>query len=420
MQIHTAASFRGKTFRNSSKNTSHMLRRGLVALTLAAAMTCAGAAAHAQTVNAKSFVTGTQYAGTDESPWPGSAIANAINKVAAPGQTVFVPAGVWLIDQPIVVTKSSFTLKGDQQKTVLRFVGDGRLFVNGGEAPTPGVTNVVISNFTMNTEAITADALAPIHVRNCSGCRASYNQFGDRPNGGAVAVLMFEGGSNGTVNLNSFTFSYVQINPLGGTPNSGFLISQNNFNNAAILTIGINASRITRNTMTNTASGGPVMIRVASPNGGMSSDMLVDYNSLDATLDPSKLNFAMIAGVPQDPGLKGTIKKFYVRNNTLRGSIAYINAQVAASSDQLDDCIQNCRDLADTYDFQVTGNTLDSRWTGSVVDVRGGTYGFVNGATVSKNTFVTPVSNAVHRVLRDDHSYNIKIGSNISAQAVIY
>jgi len=140
MTICSAASLHGRISRNITARLFDTLRVGLTALALTIALSSHAVAA--STINAKNFIGGAQYLGTDASPFPGSAIAAAINRVGTTGTTVFVPAGVWLIEQKIVVNKSSFTLKGDQGKSVLRFRGAGQLFINGGEASAPGVASV--------------------------------------------------------------------------------------------------------------------------------------------------------------------------------------------------------------------------------------------------------------------------------------
>ena len=78
-----------------------------------------------------------------------------------------------------------------------------------------------------------------------------------------------------------------------------------------------------------------------------------------------------------------------------------------------------CREVADLYDVRVRGNSAKALWGGVVVDLRGGTYGLVDGGRVYDNKLVSYRPGAVHRIRLDKHTSNVTIGRNPSAQQVV-
>jgi hypothetical protein len=368
-------------------------------------------------VDARRFAP-SSHAGTADDPWPGSAIEAAIASLAEPsGATVFLAEGIWRIDSQLVIGTNGFTLSGSNRAATIAFHGNGRLVVSSSNPHALPIESVTLTGLRVDAARLADGAPAPVNLRNCVECRVIDSYFGPRPDSGLIAVLLFEGGGTGDVSGNDFLDNYLQMNALGGTVNSGFLVSGNSFDSSGILVIGVSQISITGNTLTNRALGNFIGIRVAPPYGGVARNIRIERNTIDATVSDG--NGALISGLPQDPGGKGTLRSFYIRHNTLRGSTVNINAQVGAAGAPLEDCIANCRDISDIYDVRIRGNSAEAHWGGVVIDLRGGRYGVVNGGQVFGNKLLSRWPGAVHRIITDQNTSNVTIGTNPSAQPVV-
>src|SRR5260370_28407758 len=85
----------------------------------------------------------------------------------------------------------------------------------------------------------------PFHIFKTKGSSLTNCTVLSDPNTG-LAVVLFEGGANNQVIANSFGLNAVgggggdqlQLNPLGGTPNSGFLVQGNTLDIVGFYIIG--------------------------------------------------------------------------------------------------------------------------------------------------------------------------------------
>src|SRR5262249_13864689 len=150
------------------------------------------------------------------------------------------------------------------------------------------------------------------------------------PNGSIPAVF-FEGGVNDQFSGNTITAASpqggapLQLQTLGGTPNSGFVVSQNTFDSSNLLIIGLNNTKVTNNYFSNQTLGNTIEIMVCGPFTGTSQNITIDGNTLDATVGSA--NGAIISGIPNDPGGLSNINGFNITNNVLKGTRSLIAAQ---------------------------------------------------------------------------------------------
>ena len=136
---------------------------------------------------------------------------------------------------------------------------------------------------------------------------------------------------------------------------------------------------------------------------GSNSGLLIDYNVVDGAYVYGQ--GAAISGIPQDPGDAGTISNITIDHNTVRGGSAII-----AATDYYPEGVATSPDETQTYNIQITNNTLEGQTGGNAtIDVSGGDTGSVNGAVVSGNVFSPGPSNSI---TQDDHSYNVSVGNN--------
>src|SRR5262249_30763585 len=174
--------------------------------------------------------------------------------------------------------------------------------------------------------------------------------------------------------------SQIQLNPLGGTPNSGFVVSHNTFDSSGLLEIGLNNTHITDNYFDNQTLGNFIGILVCGPWTGASQNITIDGNTLDA-MSSTGWNGAVISGLENDPGGMSNINGFNITNNILKSTGSLIAVQTYTPEDNLADPA-----LGTKTNVTITGNQLSSLWGGSQIDIRGGTYGSVNNVTVESNT----------------------------------
>jgi len=363
-------------------------------------------AALAQTVYATSF-SPRPHAGTMADPWPGSAVTSAINSLPKSGGTVIVNDGVWLYDSQQRIGRGNFTLQGTSLAANLIFT-TGSLAIGTGA----NVYSVTISTLTIDQSRAALNAQA-IQLWDCNSCEVSDNFFYGHSND-SIAVLITFGGSSGRILRNTFTSrqaggNQLQINPFGltyapGNPtSSGFLISSNKLDSVGILLIGTSNIHVTNNYITNqTLRNFPAIFFTGAP-GIITSNLLIDYNTIDNT--PGGQG-AVLTGVEQDPGLAGVIQNITMDHNTLRATDSTIGANQYDSG-----CLAACSDLSQTYNIQITNNTLQSQDSPSIIDISGGGSGLVGGAWIDGNV-LSNTGGHQNQIRQDDHSHDISIGSN--------
>jgi hypothetical protein len=329
----------------------------------------------------------------------------AIKTLPRAGGTVIVDNGIWLFDSDQEVPRGNFTLQGSSLNAQLIFT-TGTLKI-GAEGT--NISNVKISVLMVDQSGADPNVLQAIQLWQCNGCVVSGNQFYGHSNG-SVAVLIAFGGSNGRIVRNHFVSraaggSQLQINPLGNplSSNSGFLVANNHFDSCGILLIGTNNIHVTQNGMVDQTLGNYLNLVWTAAAGGVTSGILIDYNVFDST---AGLNGMDVSGIPQDLGLRGTVKNITIDHNILRGSGPTIDA-----NDFDPACLATCSDLDQTFNIKITNNLLDSPSGGSVINISGGTFGLVNGAVVTGN--VMPNGAVVpNQILQDNHSLNVSISNN--------
>src|SRR5262249_41464485 len=158
----------------------------------------------------------------------------------ATGGTVTVADGVWKIDSLLQLNGvNNFNLVGQSLSAQLMFTGAGQMWFGGAS----GVSNATISTLTINANTLTSFDPA-MRFSNAQNVSFNNNQILGNQNGSIPAVL-FEGGSNNQILNNTITAgsgggSPLQLQTLGGTPNSGFVVSQNTFDSSGLVLLGLN------------------------------------------------------------------------------------------------------------------------------------------------------------------------------------
>jgi hypothetical protein len=373
----------------------------LVCATLLASTGCGGRsqAADGATVHAKGF-SAAPHAGTMSDPWPGSAITSAINSLPQTGGTVIVEDGIWLFNSNGRVSRGNFVLQGSSLNAQLIFTtGSLQIGAEGRD-----IFDVTISTVTVDQSGADMNAGQAIQLWQCNSCELSDSVLYGHSNGSQAVFITF-GGSDGRILRNKFISrsaggSQLQINPLSDSSNSGFLVANNELDSVNILIIGANNLHVTSNYMHNQTLANFIAIMFTSTTTP-SSGLLFDYNVIDATTGGGGQG-AVISGIPQDPGLAGIISNITIDHNTLSAS------PVIAAGAYDPDCVATCPDMSQTYNIQITNNSLQSSW-GSIIDMSGGNSGLVNGAFTDGNVFSKADHNAI---TKDNHSYNVRIGSN--------
>src|SRR5262249_26052522 len=241
----------------------------------------------------------------------------------ATGGTVMVADGVWNIDSLLQLNGvNNFNLVGQSLNAQLVFTGAGQMwFGSAGD----GIANATISTLTINATMAPQSAMRFSNAQNVS---FNNNQILGDQNGGIPAVF-FEGGSNNQFLNNTITAGLgggapLQLQALGGTPNSGFVVSQNTFDSSNLLLIGLNNTKVTNNYFSNRTLGNSIGILIAGPYGGTSQNITIDGNTLDASIGN---NGAIISGIPQDAGGTSNIDGFSITNNILKGTATLIAVQ---------------------------------------------------------------------------------------------
>jgi hypothetical protein len=369
----------------------------------------AGQAADGTTVHAKAF-SAAPHAGTMSDPWPGSAITSAINSLPQTGGTVIVDDGIWLFDSDQRVSHGNFVLQGSSLNAQLIFTtGTLKIGAEGTD-----IFDVTISTLTVDQSSADINALQAVQLWQCNSCELSDSVLYGHSNN-SVAVFITFGGSDGRILRNKFLSrsaggAQLQINPLVDSSNSGFLIANNELDSVEILIIGANNIHVTNNYMHNQTLRNFIAIAFVShsqPITTPTSNLLFDYNVIDSCLGECNQG-AVISGAPQDPGLSGVVTDITIDHNTLRGQ------PIIAANYFDSECLATCPDLPQTYNIQITNNLLEAEpaWGGcSIINVSGGASGSVNGAWIDGN-ILSCASGQRNMILQDNHSYNVRIGSN--------
>lgn len=351
------------------------------------------------TVDARTFSPDGPHAGTAADPWPAVAIQSAID-AAAPGDIVSVADGIWLVNSVLQVEKSNFTLQGESFAAEIRIVGDGQFWFSN-------ITGVTFKVLTWNCSGQnTASPRPGFRVSNGVNCVFTGNKVIGHANGGMPGTN-WEGGSGNRIQNSTFEGGAVggdntlQIQPLGGTADRDFVISDNVFRDTQLVAIGISDLQILRNTLT--TSFGMIAIMVCGKWDVGITNVLVDDNTVDA----GGANGATITGLPNDPGGASVIDGFTISNNRITGTFAAIHAQSMDGNNYLDNTL-----LGNTKkNVHIVGNTLTSAWGASGVNIRGGA-GFVDIVEVRNNTFVN-APGAVGHIDQDAHTTNVTISGNV-------
>jgi hypothetical protein len=353
------------------------------------------------TLDARQFSTVT-HAGTVSDPWPGSAILSALMALPATGGTVMVADGVWKIDSLLQLNGvNNFNLVGQSLNAQLMFTGAGQMWFGSAG----GVSNATISTLTINANTLTmASPQFAMRISNAQNFSFNNNQILGHQNN-SIPAVDFEGGSNNQFLNNTITAgpqggNALQLQALGGTPNSGFVISQNTFDSSGLLLIGLNNTEVTNNYFSNRTLGNNIGIDICGPWTGTSQNITIDGNTLDASIGT---NGAMISGIPQDPGGTSNIDGLFITNNILKGTGTLIAVQSRDPSNFTDNSLIG----SNKTNVTITGNQLSSLWVGSSIDIRGGA-GSVDNVLVQSNTLQN--SAGVQNVVREDaHTTNATI-----------
>src|SRR5262245_34075034 len=332
----------------------------------------------------------------------------------ATGGTVMVADGVWKIDSLLQLNGvNNFNLVGQSLNAQLMFTGAGQMWFGSAQGGIGGVSNATISTLTINANTLTmASPQSAMRISNAQNVSFNNNQILGHQNGSIPAVF-FEGGSNNQILNNTITAgpqggAPLQLQTLGGTPNSGFVVSQNTFDSSNLVLIGLNNTKVTNNYFSNRTLGNSIGIEIAGPYTGTSQNITIDGNTVDATVGSA--NGAIISGLPQDPGGTSNIDGFSITNNILKGTGSGIAVQSLDQSNFTDNSLIG----SNKTNVTITGNQLSSLWTGSSIDIRGGA-GSVDKVLVQSNTLQNSAG-AQNVITEDAHTTNATIlnqGANV-------
>jgi hypothetical protein len=320
----------------------------------------------------------------------------------ATGGTVTVADGVWKIDSPLQLNGvNNFNLVGQSLNAQLMFTGAGQMWFGSAA----GVSNATISTLTINASTLDPASPQPA-MRFDNAQNVSFNNnhiLGDQ--NGSLPAVFFEGGSNNQILNNTITSSQggspLQLNALGGTPSSGFVVSQNTFDSSNLLLIGLNNTKVTNNYFSNQTLGNYIGIFIVGPYAGTSQNITIDGNTLDGN------NGAVISGLPQDPGGTSNIDGFSITNNIIKGAGSLIALQSYDPGNFTDNTLIG----SNKTNVTITGNQLSS-FAGSTIDIRGGA-GSVDKVLVQSNTLqnLTGMQNVI---TEDADTTNATILNNIA------
>lgn len=347
-----------------------------------------------------------QHAGTEADPWPGQAIIDALKSLPSTGGTVWLADGIWLINSKLQLDGvNNFTLTGQSRNAQIMFKGTCELWIGGVNFG--GVSNATITKLTINAGTLAFSTPSAIRVSNARDCTFTDNQVLGHPSG-SIPAMWWEGGSNNKFIKNAFAGgaqggdSVLQVQPLGGTPNSGHLISENTFDSVALYIIGLSDSIISKNIFTNQALNNAIGIMICGEWAATSRNMTVDSNTVDAR----NQNDATISGLPNDPGGNSIIDGFVFTNNVVKGTKALIAAQSPDPKNYADNALTGNH----KSNVTISGNQMHAEWDGAVIDLRGG------GGTVDRvlveNNVLSNSANKPNVVKQDSGTTNVTIRNN--------
>jgi hypothetical protein len=359
-------------------------------------------------VDARDFSPDGLHAGTLADPWPGVAIKDAIDSLSSATGRVVVADGIWLFDAAaLTVDQNNWTLEGQSLDAVLRFTGTGQLWFGSASGGTGGVSDAAWKNLTIDATGLDAQSnQAALRFSNAQVFSFTDNKLLGHSNG-AVPAMFFEGGGNVEIMGNEFIApsggdSTLQIQSLGGTANSGFVVSENTWDSGELVVIGLNDVQVTNNHLHNATLGNSIGILVCGSFDGSVSNILVDSNIVDA----GGANGAVISGLPNDPGGLSIIDDFRITNNTIIGTGASIHCQSFDGNNYLDNTLLG----NEKTNVVITGNSLSSSFGGSGIDCRGGA-GKVDTVEVAFNTLTN--SDAIPSgISTDANTFNANIHDN--------
>jgi hypothetical protein len=319
----------------------------------------------------------------------------------ATGGTVTVADGVWKIDSLLQLNGvNNFNLVGQSVNAQLMFTGAGQMWFGG----VSGVSNATISTLTINANTLALASDAAMRFSNAQNVSFNNNQILGHQNGSIPAVF-FEGGSNNQILNNRITAgpqggAPLQLQALGGTPNSGFVVSQNTFDSSNLVLIGLNNTKVTNNYFGNQTLNNTIGILIVGPYAGTSQNITIDGNTLVAMN-----NNAFISGIPNDPGGTSNIDGFSITNNILKAA----KTLIAVQSFDPGNFTGNTLIGSNKTNVTITGNQLSS-FDGSTIDIRGGP-GSVDKVLVQSNTLqnLTGMQNVI---LEDADTTNATILNN--------
>jgi hypothetical protein len=323
----------------------------------------------------------------------------------ATGGTVTVADGVWKIDSLLQLNGvNNFNLVGQSLNAQLMFTGAGQMWFGSAEGGLGGVSNATISTLTINANTLTpASPQTAMEFDNAQNVSFNNNHIlGDQ--NGSIPAVFFGGGSNNQILNNTITAPQggapLQLNALGGTPSSGFVVSQNTFDSSNLLLIGLNNTKVTNNYFSNQTLRNFIGIFIIGPYAGTSQNITIDGNTLVAMA-----NNAVISGLPQDPGGTSNIDGFSITNNILKAAKSLIAVQSYESGNLTDNSLIG----TNKTNVTITGNQLSS-FDGSTIDIRGG-LGSVDKVLVQSNTLqnLTGMQNVI---IEDADTTNATILNN--------
>lgn len=193
-------------------------------------------------------------------------------------------------------------------------------------------------------------------------------------------MLLVEGGVGNQVTDNAFTTltggGQLQINPLAGTANSGFVVEHNSLDSSSILWIGVSNSTLSNNVLTNQTLHNYLSIEWTPPCGSSLSNLTIYDNIIDATSGYG--NNAAILGIPEDAGCTGSVSNVTVSSNTVKG------LKVIMSIDDLREPTDNI-----STNISILNNTFTAAVSGTqyvIMDAQGYS-GSVSNVLILGNTF---------------------------------